>query len=432
MRRYSWKQTIVVLFAMMMLPLVFSGAVRANTIFNGPVDSGEATFGGADEIGSYDGSVTVNNSNDFTVRAIPTGATQLINSSSTPGSPSGNTLSLAAAPTVNVPNELYYSNTSLGTDTITLTATAPAAPAGWKVEICADNGSGTAPNCSTTGPDNGCTISLSSGWVSGTIGNSNASGAGSTFTAKYCVATAISVILPQVIDITYWTVYTAPQNGLVAYTRYDGSVNAVDNEGTPISNATHNEMYPGWVPLTKTFSVLSSGCPSGVSPSYPALGVCPGGILLYTIDYRNIVLGPGSTSNEPAAAMQPTAAGSLVITDDGTLATTSQNTTPNWASFSNGVLYQLHNNLGTTTNALCGPSHTSDCGDSTNGTTFLYYTGIPAGSTGSATFASGTDTKFAATIGGSSFQLWPAGFAALSQGAGDISQGTMTLAVQVQ
>jgi hypothetical protein len=155
-------------------------------------------------------------------------------------------------------------------------------------------------------------------------------------------------------------------------------------------------------------------------------------MLLYTIDYRNIVAGPGGTSNEPAAAMLPTAAGSLVITDDGTLATTSQTTIPNWASFSNGLLYQLNNNLGTTANALCGTSHTNDCGDSTNGTTFVYYTGIPAGSTGSASFTSSSDTKIAATIGGSSFQLWPTGFTTLSQGSGDIGQGTITLAVQVK
>lgn len=409
-------------------------AIAANTIFTGPYDAGEATFFGANETGSYDGVQTVNSSNDFTARAIPVGTTQLINSSATPGSPSGNTLSLASAPAIDVPNELYYDNTSiLSADTITLTATAPTAPPGWTVEICADNGSETGPNCSTNGTvaTGLCALSLTSDWVVNTIGNNNSSGAGATFSAQYCVKLA-TIISPVTVTVTYWTVYTAPQNGLVAYTRYDASINAVDNEGTPISNGTHNEMYPGWVPLTKTFSVLSSGCPPGVSPAYPALGVCPGGILLYTIDYRNIVTGPGGTSNEPAAAMLPTATGSLVITDDGTLATTSQNTIPNWASFSNGLLYQLNNNLGTTANALCGTSHTNDCGDSTNGTTFVYYTGIPAGSTGSSSFTSGSDTKIAATIGGSSFQLWPTGFTSLSQGSGDIGQGTITLAVQVK
>jgi len=427
-----WLRVVIMLVLAALLGA--APAIAANTIFNGPYDSGEATFFGANETGSYDGVQTVNASNDFTARAIPVGTTQLINSSATPGSPSGNTLSLASAPTIDVPNELYYSNMStLSADTITLTATAPAAPSGWKVEICADNGSETGPNCSTNGTvaTGLCSVSLTSDWVMNTIGNNNSSGAGATFSAQYCVKLA-TILSPVTVTVTYWTVYTAPQSGLVAYTRYDASINAVDNESTPLSNSTHNEMYPGWVPITKTFSILNSGCPSGVSPTYPALGVCPGGIILYTIDYRNIIAGPGTGSNEPAAALQPTAAGSLIITDDGTLATTSQNTTANWATFSNGVLYQLQNNLGTITNALCGPSHTSDCGDSTNGTTFLYYTGIPAGSTGSSTFTSGSDTKFAATIGGSSFQLWPMGFTALSQGSGDIGQGTITLAVQVK
>jgi hypothetical protein len=86
----------------------------------------------------------------------------------------------------------------------------------------------------------------------------------------------------------------------------------------------------------------------------------------------------------------------------------------------------LHNNLGAN-NALCGDG-ASHCGDSNTGSTFLYYTGIPASGSGSATFPTSPTaaTKFAVTVGGSSFDLYPPSF------SGHVSQGTVTFAVTVK
>jgi hypothetical protein len=213
---------------------------------------------------------------------------------------------------------------------------------------------------------------------------------------------------------------------LTAYQRYDASIAVSDTAGNV--NYTHNELYPGFVPITKTVSVISNGCPAGVLPTYPALGVCSGGYLLYTIDYRNIIAG-GGTGTEPLAAMAATGAGTFAVVDDGLQSTVTQATTPNWSTFSNGgLLYALNNNLGTN-NTLCSVAHPTDCGDSTNTTTFRYYTTTPIASActagGSTTFAA-NDTGWCARVGGATFQLYPIGV------SGQVGQGTITFAVKVK
>ncbi len=410
------------------IPGVASGAecysaTGTNALYTGPDSSADTTYGGANLTGSFDGSVPVTNNNDFTAAGIPTGATPLVNTSTTPGSPAGNTLSLGSAVTIQVPHALYYDNTTSNANhIITLTAQAPTAPSGWTVEICADSYTGgtgpplpspTTPNCATNNVGVTCKPSNFGGppnnWIvagtAGTIGN--------TYTATYCAEKNSGKFYDW-----YWTIYTAPANGLVAFQRYDASIAATDNVASPNNsyNATHDELYPGFVPLTKSFKVISNGCPAGATPTYPALGVCPGGVLQYTLDYRNVVAGGGlGTEASLPSAFLETGAGSFVVTDDGTQSTTSQTTVPNWATFSNGLKEALSNNLGAA-NVNCGTT-AATCGDSTAGTTFTYDAGHPSGIAA---------TKFTATIGGATFSLYPINY------AGQKSQGTVTFAIVVK
>ncbi len=236
--------------------------------------------------------------------------------------------------------------------------------------------------------------------------------AGSGSSATLCVRKYTTVVT------VYWVRYTGPIS-LTAFARYDAAITVSANA----TNSTHNELYAGFVPLTKQVAVVASGCPSGALPTYPALGVCPGGIIRYTIDYRNVIAGGGlGTEGGNASAFPIAAAGTFVITDDGTLSLSSQSTQANWASFDGGFYAALAPGLGVSGNTSCG-SGSSACGDSTAGTTFLYATGVPR-SAFSAAYSSAV-SAFEATIGGASGSLYPNGFA-------HTWQGTLSFAVTVK
>lgn len=405
------------------IPGVGSGAEcsssgGSNTLYVGPYDSSEATYRGANETGSYDGSVSVTNNNDFTPALIPTGATQLVNSSSTPGSPVGNAITLASTPTIAVPHTLYWQNVDGARHALTIDAQAPSAPAGWTVQICPDTnvpngttappvGAPSTPNCAGTGSGSSC--GNSNGWAY--VGANNP--AANAYTATYCTRNGGG----RTVGLIYWVVYTPPSS-LTAFTRYDGSTSAFDDATPATFNATHDELYAGDVVLTKTATIVSNGCPAGVAPAYSALGVCPGGVLRYTIDYRNIVAGAslgtqGASTASSVYQYAATKAGSLALTDDGTLSGVSQTTTPNWSAFTAGLTAALQPGA---SNASCG-SGANACGDSTGGTTFAYDAAHPSGVAA---------TKFTATIGGASFVLYPMNF------PGQTGQGTITFAVTVK
>jgi hypothetical protein len=196
-----------------------------------------------------------------------------------------------------------------------------------------------------------------------------------------------------------WAVYSVPAN-TVAFTRYDAVLSLSD--GTTI-NYTHHELYAGFIPITKSITTVSSGCPAGETPA--ASGVCPGGVLRYTLDYRDIMVGAGlGTEGQVLSAFLATAPGQLTITDNGSASGST------WATTSNGLKEILHPALGAT-NVTCGAT-ANTCGDSVSGTTF---TGNTVGS-----------TSFTATIGGTTFQLVPSGY------TGGTSQGTITFAVVVK
>ncbi|HET9031017.1 MAG TPA: hypothetical protein VFN49_12660 [Candidatus Aquilonibacter sp.] len=337
----------------------------------GPIDTSDATYNGAEETGSYDGSVTATNNNDFTARSfVPSGAT-FINSGTVPGTWSGNTLS--GTGTVSVGNAFYYDNTTNGAKTVTLTATAPTSLTGWTVRLCPDNAGVADCSGATTTPFSPST-------------------SGSTSSASFSVAKRTAV------KYTVWAVYSVPAN-TVAFNSYDAVLAA--SVGTTV-NYTHNELYAGFIPITKQTTVVTTGCPSG--QSVPSSGVCPGGIVRYTLDYRNIMKGGGlGTEGSNTAAFLVTAAGQLTISDDGT-------TGGNWGTTSNGLTEALRAGLGSS-NTTCG-AVANTCGDSTSGT--LFTSGGTAGA-----------TAFAAQIGGATFQLVPPNVTGTSQ-------GTITFAVTIK
>lgn len=347
----------------------------SGAVFIGPYDSTDANFG-SQYTGSFDGVAPAGNNYDFTAASIPfPGGTWLGNNSTTPGSPNGATIT-AASVTMKVKNSLYYNNTANGTRTVSLSVTAPS---GWTAQICPDNGSGT-PVCSgaTAGA---CT---SSTWLG--------SAAGATATAS-CTQNKRSTGITW-----FWVVYTTPASGLTALTRYDAVITATENNGNT-TNDTHNELYSGFVAVTKTATVTSTGCPAGMTPTY-ASGVCPGGTIKYTLDYRNIVAGGGLGTEGAVAALFPiTGAGTLTLSEDG-----------------NPETYVPGSNWATYAASISAPS------DTTPSTVYTY---TPGGTVFTASGASMT-TKFQAQIGGSTFRLYPSGF------SGQTSQGSITFNVVVK
>lgn len=372
-------------------------------LYTGPYDTGDATYTGAAYTGSYDGVQNATNNNDFTAREIPLPTPSPLpqNTGTSALSPIGNTFSVSTPPGVNVENALYYDNTAKGYHTITLTATAPILPAQWSVQLCPDNG-GT-PNCGYGTVYTSCKAQTADGnlWMS-------SSAAGPTATAKFCYQNASNTSSPQ--KPAYWAVYTGPTGTYIAFSRYDGSIDVQDDQTTPAENVTHNELYAGFVPIAKSSTVVTTGCPAGVSP--PS-GVCPGGVIKYSVQYANVVAGGGiGTEGQVAAAFAQTQAGSLVVSDDGLGGLNGTN----WGSYTNGLINALSSG---TSGSSCGvySSGWGACGDTTAGTTCTYDASHPGG-TGA--------TSFACTIGGSSFQLYPPGF------TGKTSSGTVTFSVQVK
>lgn len=346
----------------------------ATNLYVGPYDSTDANLG-SQYTGSFNGVATASDLYDFTARMIPfPNGTALVNTSTTPGSPSGAAVT-ATSVTIDVPNSLYFNNGANGTRNATIQVTAPS---GWTAQVCPDNGSGAAL-CS------GSTVGACTGtaWQVGAAAQTSSS--------------VCSQLRRSTGNTRFWVRYTTPASGLTALTRYDAVIEATDTAGD--LNTTHNELYSGFVAITKWATVVTTGCPS----SAPASSTCPGGILKYTIDYRNIVAGAGLGTEGTVLALFPvTKAGQLTIADNGL----AGGTTANWANFSNGLMTAL---TAGTTGATCGSGGT--CGDSQAAS-------VCTGAAGA--------TQFSCQIGGATFQLYPANW------AGQVSSGTITFAVKIK
>lgn len=389
-----------------------SGTSGSATLYTGPYDSAEATYTGADETGSYDGVQSPTNNNDFTARGIvfPTPAPQpspvLIDTSATGSalSPVGNTFTLASAPSDQIEHVFYYMWAAKNKyHPLTVSAVAPILPAQWTVKVCPDNGSN-APNCSYASGTGACGAAADQNkW------ETNVSATSSTNTMTYCYFSGgTNGGTPQVVK--YWTVYTGPTGTYTAFSRYDGYVDIQDDQTTPAENKTRDELYAGFIPVGKSYSVVTPNC-KGTLASPPPSGVCPGGTIQYTLNYANIVAGGGlGTQGQVQAAFAYSSAGSFKITDDGSASGS------NWATYTNGLTEALSAGVTTLNQATCGIT-AGHCGDTTSGTTCTYTGG---GGTGP------NATKFVCTIGGASGQLFPSGI------TGKTSSGSLVFAAKVK
>ena len=374
----------------------------ANTPFVGPVDPAEPTYVGADETGSFDGAVTVTNNNDFTATSM-----NLNNASSTPtntgtvaGTWIGSPFTFSTPPTVQIPHQFHYLASGGGSLSVPITATAPQVPSAWTVQICPDAGGGstaTSPNCTTKAL--GCNNANKSTFIGVTAASV------STNTATYCSKSTTP------ISRVFWTVYTPAAGTYNTFQRYDGVIEASDGTFT---NDTHDEIYAGFVPITKNVAIASNGCPAGVTP--PASGVCPGGVLRYSLDFRNIMVGAGlGTEGQLLSAFVATSPGTLVITDTGNATFTNGAGANNTATYTSGLASVM---LGSGTFASCSAT-VGSCGASITGSSAV------------TTFTGNTlaSTSFVATVGGASFQLTPSGYTA---GPSNAWQGTISFAEVVK
>ncbi len=332
--------------------------------------------------GTYDGAVTNNTNDDFTAFPLGLAGDSVANTSTTAGSPTTTATLGTGGQTVCVPNTVK--NNGNKDDSFNIVANVPTGYA-----IPATSGG-----------------SAVSGWKVGVYSDSACSAALGGATDGASSSTASNVAVTSGSTLNYYVKYIVPAGAPYFY-RFDSSIVATSVGDNTKTNATHDELYSGFIALTKSQSVTSNGCPSGVTPTYVAGTVCPTGVIQYTVDYRNLVMGTTDTNVSFSAVV--TQAGSFSVTDDGSLSTSASSTTiPNWASFAS---------------INAAPTDTS------SGSTYTYYTGIPASGGGSATF-SATATKFVDLVGGASFQLVPNKYLAPSGTQGN--QGTVTFSVTVK
>ncbi|HEY6235784.1 MAG TPA: hypothetical protein VIW69_11840, partial [Candidatus Elarobacter sp.] len=252
------------------VPGASSGAECAsspvNGILIGPVGVPNAT-------GSYDGNVATTNNDDFVEKSFTPAAFNAINSSTTPGSPNGNTYPSAVSG-IAVRHQVHNYG---GASNFIFYAQAPTSGGSWTMTVNADSG--------------GALGAVIGGTASGNV-----------------YQTTTTVAIAANADYFVWTVYSAP-SGLQAFNRFDATIAVIDVANVGNNNTVHDELYTGFIVQTKSYVITTTGCGGGV----PAGTWCPGGTLKYTIDVRNVALAANGTT--PASATL--SASSLTLTDDG-------------------------------------------------------------------------------------------------------------------
>jgi hypothetical protein len=243
------------------------GSSSGAGILIGPVGTANAT-------GSYDGNVATTNNNDFVEKSFAPVGFNAINSSTIAGSPNGNTYT-SAVTGIAVRHQIHNYGGAAGN--FLFYAQAPSSPAGWTVAVYNDNAG-----------------------ALGTQIAGNVSGTSYTTTATMAIGAGANAFV--------WAVYAAP-TGIQAFNRFDGLLAVIDSATLSNNNEVHDELYSGYVAQTKSYTITSTGCSGGV----PAGTWCPGGILKYTIDVRNIAVAANGTT--PASATLT--ASTLTLTDDG-------------------------------------------------------------------------------------------------------------------
>jgi hypothetical protein len=345
--------------------------------------------------GSYDGTAAVNTFDDFTAFAFGVSGDNIPNTSTTAGAPS-TTAHTSAAITLCAPDELE--NDGNGADTFNVTAYAPTAFA-----VSASGGQSYSTSFSAGGAQVG-------GWSVGIYSDSGCSTPLGGSTPGSTSSTASSLSLMSGANMLLYVKYVIPA-GTAYFYRFDSLVHAASIGNPAQLNDTHNELYSSFIALTKTQTITSTNCPSGVSPSYAAGTLCPGDTITYVLDYRNIVMGQSDTNVSFANVIVNAA--NLNVVDDGTLSSTSSATQNDWGYFTTGL--------------QAVPATRDPDGDTNSDLTFEYATGTPRG-TYSGTFAVGA-TAFEFTLAGSG-QLVPRGYNSPS-GSQDWA-GTVTYTLTVK
>lgn len=369
-------------------------ALAAYGTLNGP--SGQPASSG-----SFDGSVAASTSADFTAASFGITADSIANTGTTPGTPA-TTATLSGSATVCVPDTVKNSGNK--DDNYTITAYAPTAFA-----IPATGGQ------SYTTSFNAGGSGQVTGWSVGVYSNNTCSSLLGGASAGAASSTASNVSVTSGSTLTYYVGYTVPA-ATKYFTRFDSLVHAVSVGDSTQTNDTHNELYSSYIAVTQSQSINSTNCPSGTSPSYVAGTVCTGDTISYTIDYRNLVMGTSDTNVSFNQCVNNTGAGNvLLLTDNGTLSSSTSTTTQNnWGYFTTGLQSQ--------------PADNDSTGAVRSGSTFQYATGTPAGAY-SGTFSAGA-TAFTATPGGTNFQLVPRNYNSPS-GTQDW-KGTITFSLVVK
>ena len=266
-----------------------SNSALANfVVFTGPLSAATA-------LGDYSNTGTATVNNDFTAYAFQDSTSLPTTTSTDPNVVTGN--STSAVQTFWVSSDVK--NTGNKDDSITLSATPPNFP-GWTAQLVTANGGSTA------------------------LGGAAPAGPGAFSTT----ATPISLVSGSPA-FTYYVKYTAPA-GTLAYKAFDAKITATgsSNGATTNVNDTHHEIYNGFLPLTKEATVVSDGCPAGVTGTFGTNGgnvgagttkACPGGVVRYDIFYKNLSMGnSGTGATEPASALLSAKPGTFAIADDGT------------------------------------------------------------------------------------------------------------------
>lgn len=346
-----------------------NSALSAFAVFTGP-------FGSATAFGDVTNSGTATSNNDFTDVAFKDAAAPPTTTSSDPAAIVGN--STANPITFWVRNDVQ--NTGNKDDNVSIAVVTPNI-AGWSSQLVTANNSNTALNGAT------------------------AAGPGATS------STSVPIALASGATTTYWTKYTAPA-GTAAFTAFDAKLTATGSPNGAVANSndTHNELYNGFIALTKEATIESDGCPSTTTGTFGTNGgnvgagttkVCPGGIIRYDIFFKNVALGnTGTGATLPATALLSSAAGTFTMLDDGTTAGSWFATIPTTSTFvTSGVnaVPTLLVNAVSNTNSVCTYSFGSPAAGPTTTFTAPVFGGSP----------SNGPSKMSCVIGGAAFVVNP-------------------------
>jgi len=342
-----------------------SGQTSNQALANYSVLVGPSGFPAA--LGDATNTGTATNNGDFTDWSFTDPNATPTTTSTTPGTTvTGN--STSQAETMCVPFTIQNAG-NLQDSAITLAATAPTSPSGWTAQFFSNSG---------------CTA------IQG------GSTAGATTSAS-------AITLASGSSMTLYVKYSAPA-GTPAFTAEQAVITATgtSNGSTANTNTTYDELYNGFIALVKQASIISTGCPTGVTVTT----VCPGGVIGYSITVENLAKGATGTGvNEPASALLTNSTAGIVVVDDGTA-------TGSWFA-------QIGSTGTYVTSGVNAVPTLTTAGASNTASVCTYYYGNPVG-TGSTTFTAPVYTigslangpsKLSCVLGGaagSAYQL-PAG-----------------------